>query len=539
MDIRFLRPWARYLLSEEDDTQLILSFPTEDLKLVVFDIANDKAPGPDGFSSGFFKAAWSVVGIEVTKAVLDFFSTGKLLKQINCTFFALIPKIERGLDKLVSPCQAAFIPSRSTGDNIIVEIKCEDSHTFQPEFADDVLLFCRADLQSIRTFLKKGLDRFGNWSGLRVNVQKSHLILSRSTYGLKEHMLAVLGFQEGHLLMRYLGLPLISSCLSISICQPFIQKIDARIAGWEGLSLSYARRGHGVGGRYSVSGRGFVRWWSTVSTMGATFIYGRTHGTTLAPLIERLSRGPLILGLQESIMLNSVIGDGQWQWPPSTDMEFLEIVDTLPLIHGGSDRIIWRFSSGTPSTQDLYGLFDPPGPKVGWTSLLSGFLKIPRHMFILWLAILEKLPTTDKLWLSHLGICVLCDEDAMEAHTHLFFRCRYSRCCLAAIHRIVRLMWPNRDWATDISWAVRKWRGKHIIYMAYRALLESCVYHIWRERNTRCFDLTERNPTVLASLFVEDIKLRILSISLTYSVSTNAIYRLWRIAWLVKGEPNS
>ncbi|KAL2240863.1 UNVERIFIED_CONTAM: hypothetical protein Sindi_0727500, partial [Sesamum indicum] len=46
----------------------------------------------------------------------------------------------------------------------------------------------------------------------------------------------------------------------------------------------------------------------------------------------------------------------------------------------------------------------PPGPKVDWTSLLSGPLKIPRHMFILWLAILEKLATTDKPWLSHLGI---------------------------------------------------------------------------------------------------------------------------------------
>ncbi|KAL2235579.1 UNVERIFIED_CONTAM: hypothetical protein Sindi_1290100, partial [Sesamum indicum] len=51
-----------------------------------------------------------------------------------------------------------------------------------------------------------------------------------------------MGFQEGQLPMRYLGLPLLSSRLSISDCQPLLLKIDARINGWEGISLSYAGR---------------------------------------------------------------------------------------------------------------------------------------------------------------------------------------------------------------------------------------------------------------------------------------------------------
>ncbi|KAL2224648.1 UNVERIFIED_CONTAM: hypothetical protein Sindi_3028900 [Sesamum indicum] len=67
IDLRFLRPWARQLLT--------------DVKQAVFDIAEDKAPGSDGYSSGFFKAAWPIVGQEVSSAVLDFFSTGRLLKQ--------------------------------------------------------------------------------------------------------------------------------------------------------------------------------------------------------------------------------------------------------------------------------------------------------------------------------------------------------------------------------------------------------------------------------------------------------------------------
>ncbi|KAL2237641.1 UNVERIFIED_CONTAM: hypothetical protein Sindi_0955800 [Sesamum indicum] len=81
LDIGFLRPWARHVLSNEEAGHLISAFTPDDVKQAVFDIAEDKAPGPDGYSSGFFKAAWPVVGQEVTKAVLEFFSTGKLLKQ--------------------------------------------------------------------------------------------------------------------------------------------------------------------------------------------------------------------------------------------------------------------------------------------------------------------------------------------------------------------------------------------------------------------------------------------------------------------------
>ncbi|KAL0444348.1 UNVERIFIED_CONTAM: hypothetical protein Slati_2157500 [Sesamum latifolium] len=59
----------------------------------IFDIAEDKALGPDGFSSAFYKAAWSVIGDEITEAVQEFFRSGKLLKQVNATILSLIPQV--------------------------------------------------------------------------------------------------------------------------------------------------------------------------------------------------------------------------------------------------------------------------------------------------------------------------------------------------------------------------------------------------------------------------------------------------------------
>ncbi|KAL2237309.1 UNVERIFIED_CONTAM: hypothetical protein Sindi_0922600 [Sesamum indicum] len=268
---------------------------------------------------------------------------------------------------------------------------------------------------------------------------------------------------------------------------------------------------------------------------GRSFYLWKDPWHHLGPLIARFPRGPSLLGLDESAKLQVVIDEGQWQWPFITDLECLEIIYTLPQIHGGDERIKWRFSEGRPTTQSLYRLFCPPGPKVGWSSLLSGTLKIPRHNFILWLAIQEKLPTTDKPWITHLGGCILCDEGTVETHTHMFFRCRFSRGCLAAIRQHIRFAWPNREWTRDVEWASRKWRGKHIVNVAYRALLGACIYHLWRERNLRRFEQTHRSESVLATCIIEDVKQRIISINLSSSISTCALYRLWRIPWSVGG----
>ena len=58
----------------------------------MWSIPEDKALGLDGFNSGFYKAAWKIVGTDVVKAVQDF-ANGTLLKSWNTTAITLIPKV--------------------------------------------------------------------------------------------------------------------------------------------------------------------------------------------------------------------------------------------------------------------------------------------------------------------------------------------------------------------------------------------------------------------------------------------------------------
>ncbi|XP_074298000.1 uncharacterized protein LOC141628800 [Silene latifolia] len=82
---------GRCLTVTEGLTLLEPVTPAE-VKAALFSIDPNKSPGPDGFSSGFFKYAWGVIHDRFTTAILDFLSTGKLLKEVNSTLISLIPK---------------------------------------------------------------------------------------------------------------------------------------------------------------------------------------------------------------------------------------------------------------------------------------------------------------------------------------------------------------------------------------------------------------------------------------------------------------
>lgn len=61
----------------------------------MFEILENKAATPNGYSSGFLKKAWPSIGEEMIAIVLGFFHTGKIQKQINSTTLYFIPKCEQ------------------------------------------------------------------------------------------------------------------------------------------------------------------------------------------------------------------------------------------------------------------------------------------------------------------------------------------------------------------------------------------------------------------------------------------------------------
>ncbi|KAL0455436.1 UNVERIFIED_CONTAM: hypothetical protein Slati_0882800 [Sesamum latifolium] len=232
--------------------------------------------------------------------------------------------------------------------------------------------------------------------------------------------------------------------------------------------------------------------------------FPQTYGVLTTLL--RFPMGPRHTATLSTDLLNAVIRDGAWSWPLITNIESVEIIHSLPIIFGGEDRIVWAAPRGMFTSASAYAIFCPPGPKVG-SSLLLGNFKIPRHRFILWLAILGKLSTLDKPWLHHLDSdCVLCSAAVPESHEHLFFRCQFTLAYLCEIRWMVWFPWPYTSWSSAVLWASKRWRGQHIMSAAYRALLAALVYHVWRERNNRIFQSSSRSPRDIALIIVREVR---------------------------------
>uniref|UniRef100_A0A803N6L1 Uncharacterized protein n=1 Tax=Chenopodium quinoa TaxID=63459 RepID=A0A803N6L1_CHEQI len=81
------------VLTDLQRTRLCRPFTEDDVKVAVWSIDEDKSPGPNGYTSKFFKNSWNIVKEDVCEAVLSFFEHGQLLKHVNTTSLTLIPKV--------------------------------------------------------------------------------------------------------------------------------------------------------------------------------------------------------------------------------------------------------------------------------------------------------------------------------------------------------------------------------------------------------------------------------------------------------------
>lgn len=93
-EIEKLRELLGSHCSEEDCIMLEKEVTKEKIRRVIFKMAGSKVPGPDRFTSEFFKKSWQMIGDDVIVAVQSFFLKGFLPKGVNSTILALIPKKE-------------------------------------------------------------------------------------------------------------------------------------------------------------------------------------------------------------------------------------------------------------------------------------------------------------------------------------------------------------------------------------------------------------------------------------------------------------
>jgi hypothetical protein len=134
----------------EDLEDLGLPFSEDEISHAISDIPADKAPGPDSFTINFIWACWPIIKFDIMN-VVDAFSELSIsnMNVINTANIALLPKkdgadfisdfrpislihiipkiiakamalrLRPKMNDIISPCQSAFIKSRSIHDNFM------------------------------------------------------------------------------------------------------------------------------------------------------------------------------------------------------------------------------------------------------------------------------------------------------------------------------------------------------------------------------------------------------------------------------------
>ncbi|KAL0310434.1 UNVERIFIED_CONTAM: hypothetical protein Scaly_2928700 [Sesamum calycinum] len=266
-----------------------------EIKDAAFDIAEDSAPGPDGYTAGFFKASWSVVGKEVSEAVSEFFRTGKLLKQVNATLLVLIPKVQMPskvsdfrpiaccnviykiitkiivkrmqsiLHLLIDYSQNAFVPGRSISDNILLAqellagynqaklpprctIKVDIQKAYDSvdwdfltavlklfEFPAQFIGWIEQCVSTASFSISLNGSIYGFFPGARGLRQESHSPSFQFHWKCKEQQILDLCFADDVLVFCKADIPSIS-VIKDTLCE------FAELSGWNHLNLTFAGR---------------------------------------------------------------------------------------------------------------------------------------------------------------------------------------------------------------------------------------------------------------------------------------------------------
>ena len=184
-----------------------------------------------------------------------------------------------------------------------------------------------------------------------------------------------------------------------------------------------------------------------------------------------------------SIWSISATQNNSWSWRKM--LQLRPLARKFVKLENGVEK--WKFLGKKYSVTDVWEELRPKQDKVPWHKFLWGSMAIPKHVFISWMAILNRLPTKDRLisWGMEVnGDCCLC-QGGMESRDHMFFECNYSKELWKSILHCCGLNREVGTWNAELNWAMQKIKGKALISLILGIAWKAFVYHIWKERNRR------------------------------------------------------
>ena len=421
--------------------------------------------------------------------------------------------------------------------------KCGGLKITHLAFADDLVLFSRGDPISVSLLMEK-LNHFGECSGLSINISKSSFHSAGINDIDLQNIKDITGFTQGCFPFRYLGIPVADSRLTIAQYSPLIDKISDCISAWAGATLSYAGRTELI---KSVL-QGVECFWLSILPIPAgvkskivqlcrNFLWSGNCTINKKPLVAwREVTLPKIeggLGLRNSKAWNKALlsktlwdiqskKDSLWvQWvhqiymkgdcfwgytTKNADSPLIkqimilrdEIIEAETSIEHATHKMNQWAPNGKFQSRLAYDFFRPRSAKITWPKLVWHGSLIPRHSFILWLGLKNRLLTKDKIrdYIED-QLCPLCSAQN-ETLDHLFFHCAIGSQIWANVKSWLGITRAMQSLKAAVKWMIKEARGTGFPAKIKRIGLACTVYYIWEARNKRIFEGKIEQPEAIS-----------------------------------------
>ncbi|XP_074315242.1 uncharacterized protein LOC141651428 [Silene latifolia] len=414
-------------------------------------------------------------------------------------------------------------------------------------FADDLLLFCKGDIASIMVLLRS-FATFSAASGLNMKSTKTDAYFNGISKAVKDDILQISGFREGHMPFKYLGVPITCGRMTKADCNLLVEKLICRIRSFGSKKLSYTGRLVLVNSVLTTLYNYWVNIFlipkgviNRINSICRNYLWDGSVDYIMVPMVSwkkvcspKEEGG---LGIKDSQSWNiAAIGKLVWWIYYSLDRLWVKWVNQIYLKgadwqeYQPSGNMSWgwksicrvkdRLASGYQNGQWVldskgyticsgYELVRQRFQAVQWHQYVWNGWCVPRHQFIGWLIAREQLQLKVKLF--ELGIaaddeCLICGS-APETHIHLFQECAYGRMIFSEINKLCSMSVPtsqHMQWAGD-------GHGSRLKKGVLLCIVMATYYHIWMQRNKARVEGCVLRPEVISNLIKREVTSRILA----------------------------